>query len=55
MSKTPWKPENSNNKSVYSFAGHPVISQPVRVKSSDFIKKMHAIFSEFCLSGFIKS
>ena len=23
--KTPWKPINSNNKSVYSFAGYPVV------------------------------
>ena len=22
--QTPWKPKNSNNKSVYSFARHPV-------------------------------
>ena len=22
---TPWKPRNSKNKSVYSFAGHPVV------------------------------
>ena len=26
---TPWKPRNSKNKSVYSFAGHPVTTKSV--------------------------
>ena len=61
--QTPWKPANSKNKSVYCFAGHPVLERPLKCTEQlgtlgillNRIINLHIVNSLFCLNNISRS